>query len=122
MRKPALRIAIAVTALLQCGAALAQVNPVARPQPAAQPEGFFRPTPDGDPSLTKYRAPPAPPAAQQPAPVQPAGINESHLMPGVEEQMDRSVQEAERDRAKAAAAPPPVSPGAYNGATSERDR
>jgi hypothetical protein len=142
MRTSAVRLALVLAVLPGASATLAQSNPVSRPAvvrpaPAVQPEGFFKPTPDGDPSLTRERALPEPPQAA------PAATPGSAVDPGlarapdsnpasavaaieqarwVEEQADRSLREAERDRAAAAATPPPVAPGAYNGNTSERDR
>ena len=141
MRSPAVCFAIVLAAVLGADAAVAQTNPISRPAarqaPPVQQEGFFRPTPDGDPSLTRYRPPPETPQPQ-PA-VAHASPTDPRLMRGadstpasaalaieqarwIEEQADRSLREAERDRAVAAAVPPPVAPGAYDATTSERDR
>ena len=54
MRSHSARLAVVAAAFVTATSAFAQSNPVARQQ---QPEtfsqeGFFRPTPDGDPSLT----------------------------------------------------------------------
>lgn len=143
----------AVLALVAAAAAngvLAQSNPIARAAaPGAQAEGFFRPTPDGDPSLTKYRPPanveiqsarpviarPALAAAPVVAPAMPeAAVTRApdsnpasapaaiEAQRWTEEQLDRTEREAERDRIRAAAMPPPVAPGAYDGTTGERNR
>lgn len=134
----------------------------------AQQQGFFRPTPDNDPSLTKPRppaeavapAPAAPPrqvfrtpaaaaAAPDAAPAQAAASApaDTALMPPaippqvaqaqreMEQQMDRSVQEAQRDRTQlespgptlantpAVLVPAPSTVnGAFDATTSERDR
>ena len=141
MRSPAVCFAAILAAALGANAAFSQTNPVSRPSarqaPPVQQEGFFRPTPDGDPSLTRYRPPPE--TTQPPPVVAQASSMDPRLMRGAdsnpasaavaieqarwtEEQADRSLREAERDRAVAAAVPPPVAPGAYDGTTSERDR
>lgn len=145
------RLALALAATLTASAVIAQGNPLARQgNVQAQPvqgvamDGFFRPTPDGDPSLTKYRPPanaaliPAPMQAQpQPvaAPAQviavpvrvpdsnpataPAAVSEQRW---AEQQLDRAEQESERDRQRAASMPPPVAPGAWDGTTDPRNR
>ncbi len=133
--------AIILAAVLGANAALAQSNPVsrgaARQAPPLQQEGFFRATPDGDPSLTKYRPPPETPQPQpavaKASPADPSVMRGADSNPAsaaaaielgrwTEEQADRSLREAERDRAVAVAVPPPVAPGAYDGSTNERDR
>lgn len=153
-----LRLAVAVASLC-AGSVMAQGNAVSRtpastaaPPGAAAPvivqEGFFRPTPDGDPSLTKPRPPapaasrpaaaaavaqPMPPATVmaipvQPQPTRPADSNPASAAAAVdagrwaEEQMDRAEREAQRDRQRAMSAPPPVAPGAFDGTTSDRNR
>ena len=117
MRSPAIRCAIILAAVLAANAALAQTNPVSRPaarqSPPVQPEGFFRPTPDGDPSLTRYRPPPETPQLQpavaQASPADPRLMRGADSNPAsaavaieqarwTEEQADRSLREAERDR------------------------
>ena len=138
------RLALALAATLTAGAVVAQGNPIAR-QGAGQQgvvmDGFFRPTPDGDPSLTKYRPPAGQPqqvAAQQqvsvvpaqviPVPVRAADSNPVSAPAAVseqrwaEQQLDRAESEAERDRQRAASMPPPVAPGAWDGTTDPRNR
>ena len=148
----------ALAVVVAADSALAQSNPIAREAapanaraaaPGFQLEGFFRPTPDGDPSLTRYRPPasvqiqssqpvfarPASPAMPVSAPAMPEApvtrgpdSNPASAPAAIEtqrwteEQLDRTEREAERDRARAAALPPPVAPGAYDGTTSERNR
>ena len=137
MRTP-LRFVLTAVVALASGAAL------------AQQQGFFRPTPDGDPSLTKYRPPPAasaqplvrPFAVSAPAPAPQAirgpDSNPTSAVAAIEqsrwteEQLDRSVRESEADRMRAQTAvpavvqtvapAPPMAPGAYDGTTSERNR
>src|SRR5687768_13268055 len=145
MRSRSARLALAFFAVLSAASASAQTNPLARPQPQGlSQEGFFRPTPDGDPSLTKYR-PPAPAQqavlqSQRATPVLPAPVvQEAITMRGpdsnpvarvdpveqarwTEEQLDRTEREGERERQRALMTPPPVAPGAYDGTTSERNR
>jgi hypothetical protein len=139
------RLALALAATLTAGAVIAQGNPIARPGTVPSQgsmEGFFRPTPDGDPSLTKYRPPAG--QAQQPAPQQqtvavmpaqvipvpmraadsnpasaPAAVTEQRW---AEQQFDRVERESDRDRQLAAQTPPPVAPGAWDGTTDPRNR
>src|SRR5512132_810795 len=145
---PAVRLAVAF-ACLWAGSAMAQANPVARaPQAGAPPatpavvqEGFFRPTPDGDPSLTKWRpsAPTAPAPAVAPPPqatmvvVPPPalatrGPDSNPAIAAVdaarwnESQLDRVEREGERDRQRARNTLPPVAPGAWDGTTGDRNR
>jgi hypothetical protein len=150
------RLSIAAGLALCASQVMAQGNPVARSPagasasaPVAMQEGFFRPTPDGDPSLTKPR-PPAPAASRlaqgaagaqpmpaaatvmavpvQPLPARAADSNPASAATAVdpgrwaEEQMDRAEREAQRDRLRAMNTPPPVAPGAFDGTTSDRNR
>ena len=113
---------LALAVLFVATSASAQVAP----QPAGPDNGFFRPTPGNDPSLTR----PAPPALQQPqaTTVAPFAVVEA---PGpflatesarvTEEQLDRAKREADEAQARAALAPAPIT-GAFTGSTSERDR
>jgi hypothetical protein len=144
MRNTSARLSLLLAASLAATGALAQSNPIARQ--AAEPaqsqefklEGFFRPTPDGDPSLTKYRPDPPPQqvAARAPTPPQapepiymrapdsnpasaPAAMEQARW---TEEQLDRTERESERDRARAATMPQPVAPGAWDGTTSNANR
>ena len=145
------RLALALAATLTAGAVIAQGNPIARqgnaqtqPGQGVAVDGFFRPTPDGDPSLTKYRPPGnAAPAAPQPqvqaqmaaAPAQviavPVRVPDSNPATAAaavseqrwaEQQLDRAEREAERDRQRAASTLPPVAPGAWDGTTDPRNR
>jgi hypothetical protein len=128
------RFALVLAAALAATAALAQSNPLARQAQPPHAEGFFRPTPDGDPSLTRYRPPPAPATATLQSSAMDARMSrgpDSNPASAAlaleqarwnEEQLDRSLRESQRDRAAAAATPPPVAPGAYDGNTSARDR
>jgi hypothetical protein len=103
--------------------------------PSAQPDnGFFRPTPGNDPSLTnpppvKPPAPPAPGPFPQPAPALTTQVVvpvPAAVMPNpveaAEVQLDRSQREAEEAAARrSATAPQPVA-GSFTGLTNERDR
>jgi hypothetical protein len=88
-------------------------------------EGFFRPLPNGDMTLT-------PPRVEQPeqaAPASPGAVAEPQARapdPAVgiraaEEQLDRAQRETDRERERMLEAPAPVT-GAFTGSTSERDR
>ena len=120
MRRPAFAI------IFIASSAFAQVGP---------DNGFFRPTPNNDPSLTNYLVP-VPPQPQQPSPfqapqpVQPAQVAVLPMPVTVaappqptEEAVDKAIREAEEARAKAAAGQV-VAPivGAFTGQTNERDR
>ena len=96
--------------------------------------GFFRPTPGNDPSLTnpppvKPPAPPAPGPFPQPAPALTTQVVvpvPAAVMPNpveaAEVQLDRSQREAEEAAARrSATAPQPVA-GSFTGLTNERDR
>lgn len=100
--------------------------------PVGPDNGFFRPTPGNDPSLTNFLVPVAP---QAPQPPQPANSNSPvagvvalpmpapvQAMPVVEEQVDRAIREAEEARARAAVVAPAPIVGAFTGQTNERDR
>jgi hypothetical protein len=150
MQSNPLRLAVALAATLAATAVLAQGNPIARGNAQAQAgqgvvmDGFFRPTPDGDPSLTKYRPPASAAPAPAPAPMQaqavaapaqviavpvraadsnpvtaPAAVSEQRW---AEQQLDRAERESERDRQRAASTLPPVAPGAWDGTTDPRNR
>ena len=145
-----IRFAIALGLTFCAGTVMAQGNPIARSNTAAASttapvpaqEGFFRPTPDGDPSLTKPRpaaqsataaAAPAPVAANMSVPplatlpARGADSNPASAIAAVEasrwteEQMDRAEREADRDRQRAMTEPKPIY-GAFDGTTSERNR
>ena len=117
---------------------------LAAPALATAQAGFFTPTPNNDPSLTRTlppenyapatTAPPAPAApaasAAPAAPAQPPATGVSaetaaalaaEQTQGVEAQMDRSEAESRDARAAAARAPTPIN-GAFTGLTDERDR
>jgi len=145
-----IHFAIALGLTLCAGSVMAQGNPIARSNtagaspltPAQAQEGFFRPTPDGDPSLTK-RQPAAMPVATPAAPsatganvftsppttlpARPADSNPASAIAAIEanrwteEQMDRAEREADRDRQRAMTEPKPIH-GAFDGTTSERNR
>jgi hypothetical protein len=105
--------------------------------------GFFRPTPNNDPSLTNFLVPlqpaapqpqpqpqpfgitapplPAPAAVVVPVPVQAAPVPAAPVIQA-EEQVDRAIREADQARAKAAAGVQAPIVGAFTGQTSERDR
>ncbi len=114
---------LALAALFAAASASAQV---ASP-PVGPDNGFFRPTPGNDPSLTR------PVPLQQPAVVTPAPIvvpvpvqvptpflaaESAHV---AEEQLNRAKREADEAQARAVLAPAPIT-GAFTGQTSERDR
>lgn len=113
---------LAIATLLVAASASAQVAP-----PSVGPDnGFFRPTPGNDPSLTRppaaVTAPPSPAPAPLVVPVEvpvPYVTMESARV--TEEQLDRAKREAEEAQARAARAPAPIT-GAFTGSTSERDR
>jgi hypothetical protein len=123
--------------------AMAASAQTAQNLPVGPDNGFFRPTPGNDPSLTHppVAAPnPAPPAflaqeqatapvavpvpLQVPVPVQipvPVATVVQPPVQNAERELDRAEREAEEARRRAAAAPAPIA-GAFTGQTSERDR
>jgi hypothetical protein len=126
--------------LVAAGGVHAQQVQPAQPQvPLGPDNGFFRPAPDV--SLTAPRipanvsaplptAPPpyvtiqaaqAMPAAEAAPPSVPAAAVAADQQAQVERQMDRSVEEAQRDRVRMQAATSGVG-AAFDGTTSERDR
>lgn len=111
---------LALATLLVAASASAQVAP----QPVGPDNGFFRPTPGNDPSLTRplAAAPPAPAPAPIVVPVEvPVPYISAESARVTEEQLDRAKREAEEAQARAAQAPAPIT-GAFTGSTSERDR
>lgn len=119
---------LAIAALFVSSAALAQVASV---PPLGPDNGFFRPTPLNDPSLTRDPVLAAQQAAQQEAMIaaensQPAPILVQPLLPDpatltAEVQTDVARQEAEDERQRAQLQPKPIA-GAFTGMTNERDR
>lgn len=119
---------LAVAAIFVSTSALAQSTP-----PNVGPDnGFFRPTPGGDPSLTHppvapyttlSSTPPAPAPLVVPVPaevpVAPIVVNEEAL--AAERELNRAQQVALEAQARARGSPPLIS-GAFSGSTSERDR
>ena len=121
---------LAFVAILVSSSALAQTTP---PGVVGPDNGFFRPTPGGDPSLTH---PPAPPyttlsTAPAPAPVLPTPALVPVEVPvdpvaaaaalAAERELNRAEREALEAQARARATPAPI-PGAFTGLTNERDR
>ena len=119
---------LALATILVASSAYAQTT-----APVGTDNGFFRPTPGNDPSLTNYLVPlqgaPQPQPAQ-PAPPPPAAVivpmplvaSTSVSPPAqAEEAVDKAIREAEEARAKAGITGPPIN-GAFTGQTSERDR
>ena len=118
---------LAFVAILVSSSALAQTTP---PGVVGPDNGFFRPTPGGDPSLTHPPAPPyttlssTRPALPTPAavpvevPVDPVAA-EAAL--AAERELNRAEREALEAQARARATPAPI-PGAFTGLTNERDR
>ena len=98
--------------------------------------GFFKPTPDGNSSISRITpfpdrertVPPtvvaqplAPdPTLASPAPIQPEPSAEERARLA-ESDMDRADRE-HREMSERSVAAAPVAPGAFNGATNERDR
>ena len=121
---------LALAALLVSTAALAQTTPA----PLVGPDnGFFRPTPLNDPSLTRDPLVAARQAAAEQLAAQQAAemaanapvIQAPMLLPepviNAEVETARAAREAEAERLRAATAPQPIT-GAFTGLTSERDR
>jgi hypothetical protein len=124
MRRTAL-----VFSLLVASSAYAQTT-----APVGADNGFFRPTPNNDPSLTNFLVPlqpqtqpqaqPAPAMTTLPAPapvVVPVPVAVA-APPQPEEQVDRAIREAEEARAKTAVGTGVPIVGAFTGQTSEKDR
>ena len=121
---------LALAALFVSASALAQTTPSG----VGPDNGFFRPTPAGDPSLTHppAAAPIPPPAvnaipvpmpapyipAPPVAPVDPIAVEAARA---ADLELERAEREALEAQARARAAPAPI-PGAFTGLTSERDR
>lgn len=116
---------LAVAAIFVSTSALAQSTP-----PNVGPDnGFFRPTPGGDPSLTHppvapyttlSSTPPAPAPMVVPVPVEVPASTVARDM-AAERELNQAEREALEAQARARAAPAPI-PGAFTGLTSERDR
>ena len=114
---------LALAVLFVAASASAQVAQ----RPTGPDNGFFRPTPGNDPSLTR----PAPPVQQPQAAttVAPIAVPVEVPVPFLatesarvtEDQLDRAKREADEAQARAALAPAPMT-GAFTGQTSERDR
>ena len=98
--------------------------------------GFFEPTPDGDPSLTKAPAraviaeaiaPPFDPVpgvertASNPAPAQPTVVQRAETLRDSEAALDRAQREHEAATQKSVQSASTIQ-GAFTGLTSERDR
>ena len=131
-----MRAILALGAIVVSTAAVAQLgqNP-----PVSPDTGFFRPTPNNDPSLTHPPViPPTPvaqpaqvPMNQQPAavpvyvPVQvatpPAPVPPADQARAAEADLDRAQREALEAQERAKQQPAPIN-GAFTGLTSERDR
>ena len=123
---------LALATIFVASSAFAQTAPV------GPDNGFFRPTPGNDPSLTNYLVPLQQSAPQQQPPQQqppqqvvaqpvvipmPAPIaNAAAPVQVVEEQVDKAIREADEARARAAATVTAPIVGAFTGSTSERDR
>jgi len=130
-----MRAILALGAIVVSTAASAQIGQ----NPAVSPDnGFFRPTPGNDPSLTHAPQAGVPPqvvvqprlAGPFPPPAQPipAQVNvpaAAAVVPSPAERADaeteRAQREAEEVARRAAAAPPGIN-GAFTGLTNERDR
>lgn len=118
------RTLIAAMLVLPAAAAWAESNTL-----TGQP-GFFKPTPDGDPALTKVAPPPAPQPSV--APVRPPQAPPVVVMEAAQREADAAVRQAEVDLDRAQreheqAAEKSVQSattiqGAFTGLTSERDR
>ena len=116
---------LAFVAILVSASALAQTTP-----PGVGPDnGFFRPTPGGDPSLTHPPAPPyttlsstppAPPPMVVPVEV-PVNAVATEAAVTAERELSRAEREAIEAQARARAAPAPIA-GAFTGLTGDRDR
>jgi hypothetical protein len=131
-----MRAILSLGAIVVSTTALAQLGPNA---PVGPDTGFFRPTPNNDPSLTHPPvAPPVPVAQpaqaqpiQQPAavpvyvPVQvttpPAVVAPVEPARAAESELDRAQREALEAQERAKQQPAPIN-GAFTGLTSERDR
>ena len=101
--------------------------------PVGPDNGFFRPTPGNDPSLTNPPpvqpvVPPAPGPFPVPAPALTAQVVPvpARVMPNpveaAEVQLDRSQREAEEAAARRSAMGPQPVAGSFTGLTNERDR
>ena len=129
-----MRALLAATVILASTAASAQTAPNASVGPD---NGFFRPTPGNDPSLTHppmvtLTSSPAMPPQPQPTaavpvyvPVQvgtpPAPVNAAEQQVRAEQDLDRAQREAEEAQQRARQQPAPIN-GAFTGQTNERDR
>jgi len=115
------RILIAIAACAALSTLADSNSPTGRP-------GFFKPTPDGNSSISRI-VPPPDPAVPDTTQTLPENVP---LAAAVQSPADKRVKEAEpemdradrehREMAQRSAQATPIAPGAYNGATSERDR
>ena len=120
---------LAVAAIFVSASAVAQTTPSG----VGPDNGFFRPTPTGDPSLThppvapyttlsSTPPPPAPLVVPVEVPVEvPVIAAPTEATVAVERELNRAEREAVAAQARARAMPQPI-PGSFTGLTSERDR
>ena len=118
---------LAVAAILVSASAVAQTTP----NGVGPDNGFFRPTPGGDPSLTHPPVAPYTTLSSMPPPQLPAPMVVPVEVPvnpvateaalAAERDLNRAEREAIEAQARARAVPAPIA-GAFTGQTSERDR
>jgi hypothetical protein len=117
---------LAIAAVFVSAGALAQTTP---PAAVGPDNGFFRPTPGGDPSLTHPPAPPYATLAPTPPPPTPLVVPvevpviaaPTDAARATERELNRAEREAIEAQARARAVPAPI-PGSFTGLTNERDR
>ena len=105
-------------AALAAAAAFAQTQTQA---PTSNP-GFFKPAPNGETSITKIEATKETTALAVKTDLKRIEAEREAALSKAEGEMDRSERDAEAERVRAQFQPAPIQQGAFNGATSERDR